>query len=189
MIITVALAALIFSSARAARSDEICARLRPFETARLLGPGVRWVEFHWSFDKESIWSWGCLHSNDALAKATCAWLLGHTNQEFSMELPLRIMTCHGYRFPRFASNDWRKITGTIELQGARGRRVLLDFAYGILPAGEQATRLSVSNEDASADPDARPAIRSLNATIPNKEPTNPPRRSGGGGPRSGGGGK
>jgi len=114
--LSLAAAALVPTSVQAAAPDELCARLRAFETTQLPKDERRWFEFHWGFDRSSFWSWGCRHSKDQLAKATCDWLMNHTNQEFSMMLPHRIMACHGYRFPKFAYYDWDKIIGSIELR-------------------------------------------------------------------------
>jgi hypothetical protein len=80
----------------------------------------------------------------------------HTNQEFSMQLPQRIMTCHGYRFPKFAFYDWKRMEGTIELRGIDGRRVFMDLNYRDLPEGEQAVRVLVEDTEASYEPEELP---------------------------------
>jgi hypothetical protein len=85
----------------------------------------------------------------------------HTNQEFSMELPQRIMACHGYRFPKFAFYDWKGIEGTIELRRATDRRVLMDLNYRDLPNGEQALRLSVEDSNGRYEPDELPPIEPM----------------------------
>lgn len=157
----VVLAALISSPARADVADQLCPRLRTFEVARLSGADRRWVEFHWGNDKDSIWSWGCRHSKDRLAKTTCDWLMQHTNQEFTMELPHRIMACHGYTFPKLAYYDWEGIEGTIRLRSASNHRVLMDLAYSHLPEGESAVRLAVEESDHSYEPDKLPPIQPL----------------------------
>jgi hypothetical protein len=160
----IAVAALISSSGQAAAPDELCARLRSFETAPLQSRERRWVEFHWGFDQASIWSWACRNSTDALSKATCGWLMHHTNQEFSMMLPQRIMACHGYRFPKFAHYDWSDIAGTIRLRGSSERRILMDLNYRDLPHGEQAVRVSVEDENGSSDPGELPPIQPMPKT-------------------------
>lgn len=156
-----AIVALVSTPVEAATSDELCAKLRTFETAQLPNGERRWVEFHWGFDKGSIWSWGCRHSKDQLAKVTCDWLMHHTNQEFSMQLPHRIMTCHGYSFPKFAYYDWDDIEGTIELRRASNRRILMDLNYRDLPDGEQAVRVSVEDSTGRYDPEALPPIEPM----------------------------
>lgn len=154
---------LVSMSVQAAARDELCTRLRTFETAQLPKQERRWVEFHWGFDQAPItaWSWACRHSKDQLAKTTCDWLMNHTNQEFSMQLPQRIMTCHGYRFPKSASLDWKGIEGTIELRSASNRRVLMDLNYRDLPNGEQAVRVSVEDSNVRYDKDELPPIEPM----------------------------
>lgn len=157
----IAIAALVSTSVEAATPDELCAKLHTFETAQLPKGERRWVEFHWGFEKASIWSWGCRHSKDQLAKATCDWLMHHTNQEFSMQLPHRIMTCHGYSFPKFAYYDWDGIKGTIDLRSASNRRVQMDLNYRDLPNGEQAVRVSVEDPNTPYNPEELPPIESM----------------------------
>src|SRR5579862_2336445 len=80
------LVALLLWSANANAADELCEKIKLFEKAPFSTPDNpsdwRWVEFHWGFEPESIWSWGCRHSNDQIAKTTCLWLKDNTNQEF-----------------------------------------------------------------------------------------------------------
>lgn len=156
-----AVAALLSTPIEAATPDELCAKLRTLETAQLQNGQRRWVEFHWGFDQTAIWSWGCLHSNDQLAKATCDWLMHDTNQEFSMQLPHRIMACHGYGFPKFAYYDWDGIEGAIQLRSASNRRVKMDLNYRDLPNGEQAVRVSVEDPNVRYDPDELPPIQPM----------------------------
>lgn len=162
-VIASGLAAVVLLSVplQAATPDELCARLRTFETAPLPKGERRWVEFHWGYDQAAFLSWACRHSKDQLTKTTCDWLMAHTDQEFTMQLPLRIMKCHGYRFPKFASLDWKGIEGTIELRGASSRRVLLDLNYRDLPKGEQAVRISVEDSNVRYDPDELPPIEPM----------------------------
>lgn len=157
----IVVAALISTSSQAAAPDELCARLHSFETAPLRDSERRWVEFHWGFDQAAIWSWACRNSNDALSKATCGWLMHHTNQEFSMLLPHRIMACYGYRLPKFAHYDWSNIAGTIRLRGSSDRRILMDLNYRDLPNGEQAVRLSVEDADETYEPDELPPMQPM----------------------------
>jgi hypothetical protein len=154
-------AAVMSTSAQAAVSDELCMKLRTFEAAEMPTGERRWFEFHWGFEQASVWSWACRHSKDELAKATCDWLMPHTNQEFSMLLPQRIMTCYGYRFPKFASYDWKDMEGSIELRGAGDRRILMDLNYRDLPNGEQAVRVSVEDSNTRYDPSDLPPIEPM----------------------------
>lgn len=78
-----------------------------------------------------------------------------------MELPHRIMTCHGYRFPKLAYHDWDNVAGEIRLRGASDRRILMDLSYGHLPEGEQAVRLVIEDANRSYEPDELPPIQSL----------------------------
>jgi hypothetical protein len=156
-----AVAALLSSASQAAAPDELCAKLRTFEGAQLPNGERRWVEFHWYFDPAAIWSWGCLHSKDQLAKTTCDWLMHNTNQEFTMSLPHRIMRCYGYTFPKHAHLDWGDIAGTIQLRGASNRRVVMDMNYRDLPHGEDAVRLTVEDPDKQYEPDELPPIKPM----------------------------
>jgi hypothetical protein len=85
----------------------------------------------------------------------------HTNQEFSMSLPHRLMACHGYRLPKFAQYDWANVAGTIRLRGASDRRVLMDLNYRDLPHGEQAVRVSVQDPNKTYDPEELPPIQPM----------------------------
>jgi hypothetical protein len=158
----IAVAAFISTSSHAAAPDALCAKLRAFEAAQLPNGERRWVEFHWGFDQAAaLWSWACRHSADQLAKTTCGWLMHHTNQEFSMSLPHRIMACHGYGLPKFAYYDWDNIAGTIRLRGASDRRILMDLNYRDLPHGEQAVRVSVEDTNKTYDPAELPPIEPM----------------------------
>jgi hypothetical protein len=156
-----AVAALVSTPVQAAAPDELCMRLRTFETAQLPNAERRWVEFHWGYDQVAIWSWACRHSKDKLAKTTCDWMMHHTNREFTMLLPQRVMACHGYSFPKFASYDWSRMAGTIELRGAADRRVLMDLNFRDLPNGEQAMRVSVEDSNGRYEPDELPPIEPM----------------------------
>lgn len=157
-------AALISASSQAAAPDKLCAKLRTLEEAGLPNGERRWVEFHWYFDQAAIWSWGCRHSNDNVAKTTCDWLMHNTNQEFAMSLPHRIMACHGYGLPKYAHRDWKDIAGTIELRGASNRRILMDLNYRDLPHGEDAVRVSVADPNKQYEPNELPPIEPMPKT-------------------------
>jgi hypothetical protein len=162
-----AFAASIGSSvpAAAATVDPLCQVLRHFEVATngTQAHERRWIEFHWGFDADpnTLWSWGCRHSAHASATATCAWLKDHTNQEFTMQLPMGVMRCYGYRFPRYADYDWDGMLGTITLRGHRGRRLILDLNYRDLPHGESAMRLAIEESGVSYEPDEQEPIRPM----------------------------
>jgi hypothetical protein len=155
-------ASLVGYSSAALASEGLCAKIRTFETAPAATTDNlkdrRWVEFHWGFDKDALWSWGCRHSVHQVSGETCSWLAGHTNQEFAMILPQSIMECYGYRLPKFASYDWNDIVGTIKLRGAGERRLILELNYRDLPNGEVAMRLAVEGSGVEYEPDQLPSI-------------------------------
>jgi hypothetical protein len=104
----VLLVGLVAVSAPANAADKLCEKLQVFERSKPARSSERrWFEFHWGFEHvDALWSWGCRHSQDDVANATCKWLVDNTNQEFSMMLPLEIMRCYGYGIPPHASYDW-----------------------------------------------------------------------------------
>ena len=162
----------LLSAQPALAANKLCDVIENFETAIPAKTDNRrerrWIEFHWGFDQspDTIWSWGCQHSTQAIAGQTCAWLKSNTNQEFAMVLPQDIMTCYGYRFPQFAANDWSGMMGRIKLRGHNGNRLLLDLNYYDLPHGERAMRLAVETEDGDYSPEELPSI----ATMPMSRP-------------------
>jgi hypothetical protein len=161
LILFLALSNLSTQPARAA--DTLCNVIKRLETADTeTGAGQRrWVEFHWGFDPDSDWSWGCQHSSDKVAGQTCKWLQDHTNQEFTMVLPQGIMSCYGYSFPRHAAYDWDGMVGTIVLHGQRGRKLVLDLNYRDLPHNEVAMRLAIELDNADYEPRDLPPIAPL----------------------------
>ena len=78
-----------------------------------------------------------------------------------MTLPQAIMTCYGYRFPKFAQYDWGRMVGTISLRGDAERRLVLDLNYGALPNGEVAIRVAREVLDQEYDPDKLPPIQPM----------------------------
>lgn len=150
----------------------LCDVVKNFETAvpaKIDNPRERrWISFHWGFDNspDTLWSWGCQHSTQAIAGQTCAWLKDNTNQEFAMMLPQAIMACYGYRFPRHAENDWSELKGTIALHGRNGNRLLLDLNYHDLPNGEVAMRLAVETEDGNYTLEELPPIATMPVSTP-----------------------
>lgn len=88
--------------------DALCDQLDKFvrdQKSETTDPLPRhWVEFHWGVDSDpnSIWSWGCWHSEDQSSKEFCAWLMDNTSREFRSKLPINVQQCMGYRFPRQA---------------------------------------------------------------------------------------
>jgi hypothetical protein len=92
--------------------DRICDYLLAYERAPFERDSVghekfRWIEVHWIgtwLDIDHGWHLECRRSPDNASNAFCSWLLNNTSFEFDNDLPLRILTCHGYRF-----SDWRGI--------------------------------------------------------------------------------
>jgi hypothetical protein len=150
---------LVVCSTPVVAADDLCKRLRTFELSKPEHASERrWFEYHWGFDSGAIWSWGCRHSKDESAIATCRWLLDHTSRELSMMLPHSIMACYGYRFPRSAFYDWASMTGTIKLRGRHGNRLIMDMNYRDLPNGEVAVRVALEAPDQRYEPEDLPPI-------------------------------
>jgi hypothetical protein len=160
---------LVACSTPALAAEGLCQKIRVFAQSEPEQADERsWFEFHWGIDHapNSFWSWGCRHSNDKVAKDTCDWLMHNTNQEFTMELPQAIMTCYGYRFPKYASYDWEGIAGTIKLKDGDDYRLVLDLDYRNLPSGEEAIRVS------RYAPEPLPPIKPMAKTTGDSSPIN-----------------
>jgi hypothetical protein len=91
----------------ATAGDDVCSRVARFHRAGFDHTeqplGRRWVEVHWVghwLDLDHGWGLKCEHSPDSAARELCGWLSSHTSFEFPWDLPQRILTCYGYRFPR-----------------------------------------------------------------------------------------
>jgi hypothetical protein len=152
-------AALLACSTPAVAGDELCKTIQAFERSKPQHANERtWFEYHWGFARDSFWSWGCRHSRDEVAKATCQWLLENTSREFSMMLPHSIMQCYGYRFPRFSFYDWASMAGTIRLRGSHGTTLVMDLNYRDLPNGEVGLRVSREVPGRQYEPEDLPPI-------------------------------
>jgi len=123
--LSAALAMLTAANPALAATDVLCARLKTFEAARFDGTekpaGRRWVQLRWLgywLDLKHGWGLQCTHSGDAAAKALCDFLGGHTSFEFTNMLPMRIMQCHGYRFPGRYLPVWNDWLAAIPLENA-----------------------------------------------------------------------
>jgi hypothetical protein len=102
---------LLLTGGEAIARDRLCEYLRAFERAPFesvagkLQP--RWIDVHWIgiwLDLDKGWHLECRPSEALASHAFCNWLRDNTSFEFSDDLALRILTCHGYRFP-----EWRDI--------------------------------------------------------------------------------
>jgi hypothetical protein len=112
--------------------DQICDYVKAFERAPFERDAsgrekFRWIEVHWIgawLDLDHGWHLECRHSSDSASAAFCSWLTSNTSFEFEERLPLRILTCHGYRFPSWYGvglfksefNFYSEATGEILLQ-------------------------------------------------------------------------
>lgn len=93
--------------------NAICDYVKAFESAPFERDAsgrekFRWIEMHWIgiwLDFDHGWHLECRHSPDNASAAFCNWLSSNTSFEFEEDLPLRILTCHGYRFP----GSWTEI--------------------------------------------------------------------------------
>jgi len=154
-----------FSSAHAA--DELCAKLDDYAKAQWAEKGAtiprHWVEFHWGNDPDpnSIWSWGCRHSDDQVSADFCSWLMKNTNQEFRSELPIRVQRCMGYSFPPRVVGEWRLTDGVVEHQERDGSRLILELSSREMLKGESAVRIYFDSADRQFDPDELPPIQTL----------------------------
>ena len=78
-----------------------------------------------------------------------------------MQLPQRIMTCYGYRFPEHADYDWDGIAGAIRLRGRGSDQLVMDLNYRDLPNGEVAVRVSREVLGQQYVPDVLPSIEPM----------------------------
>lgn len=85
----------------------------------------------------------------------------HTNQEFRTLLPVRILSCYGYRFPRTVAYDWIGIEGAFTLHGGSERTLILEMAHRGLPPAESAVRLTVFGPSDYYDPEEAAPIETL----------------------------
>jgi hypothetical protein len=143
--------------------DGLCEQLKLFEAAPLstggdAKPMRRFVEFQWTGNWLVGDPWGCVHTPDAMAKSFCAYLVGHTNQEFPNDLPIRVLRCHGYVFPG-RGRAWSEWTSYIELAADDERST--DMDVHIIP-GTVAAAVRISavpwSWKASNDDKAPPAL-------------------------------
>lgn len=142
-----ALAVLTFAANAA--DDEICTRLHAFETVpQQLGETTStrdWIEMRWVgawMDLDNGWHLECRHSSSKSATELCGWLVENTSFEFSNHLPMRILECHEFRFPRPYPNADMWIE-TIPLFPETGdQHMVLEIALGG-HKGDNAVRYSV----------------------------------------------
>ena len=101
-------AALALGGSAPADADELCSKLKNFETAPLPSnpERARWIEVHWvgSWLSEDGWGLNCVGS-DEIAQALCRYVVGHTSYEFPSYFPARILSCKGFDLPRM--RNWQ----------------------------------------------------------------------------------
>ena len=148
--------ALIALAPAIARADDLCDYLKAFEEAPFdrsqEETGRRWFEMHWNgaFLVDQ-WGLSCSPSPNAAEQALCQWLVEHSSFEFSSNLPLGILQCHGYRFPD-TPDAWIDWSATIELWTEDGRLHLLEVNLVGMDDHSPAVRYSVFDTD-GGDPD------------------------------------
>ena len=114
-----------------ADEDELCARLRAFQTAPFDKdaegkPLRRAIELHWIgawMDFDNGFGKQCRYGGTAPGKALCTWLPEHTSTEFPANLPMGILRCYGWVIPEYA-NFWHVQKGSFEINtDAKGNRL------------------------------------------------------------------
>ncbi len=145
-----------------ATAGELCQHLKAFAQTESEHPGERtWFEIHRGNDQTALWSSGCRYSQDKISQTTCRWLLHNSSIEFVYSLPQSIMSCYGYRFPKFAQYDWSGLSGSIVLRGDNGQRLTMDLDFHSLPNHEVAIRVSREALGEEYRPDELPPIAPL----------------------------
>jgi hypothetical protein len=106
--VLIVLGTLLASWPAYARVDQTCNELRAFYRAPFDehpsddAKNYRSVEMHWLgawMDFDHGWKLECRDTGDDPGKKLCGWLTANTSFEFASYLPLRILECHGFRFP------------------------------------------------------------------------------------------
>jgi hypothetical protein len=149
------LAFSVVGFARPAFPNEICGQFETFVGGKLPGGSTRWVEVRW-FGTLGIQEFGveCHHSEDASSTAFCNWLVPHTSFEWPDSLPQNILSCRGYRFPKFAHwEDWK---GAVQLHRQTGNAALLQIE--LAGGGHRAVRLTVFSEENPVSPSELPPL-------------------------------
>ncbi|MEJ0027845.1 MAG: hypothetical protein WDN01_17610 [Rhizomicrobium sp.] len=136
--------------------DEICNRLDAFDRAPFpsgVTQAPRSVVFLWK-PSGILGTAECVHHSEPNAKALCGWLMENTSREFSEVLPERILSCHGFGFPRHPNvGDWiadyefidEKTMRWLRLDVARGQIPDVDaIRWTVLPDGKDNATLPLS---------------------------------------------
>lgn len=145
------MASTLAGAAQAASGDDICRQLQAFETAPFAkgadGKSIRRsVTFRWIGPWMIDAAWRCDRDQaDSAAVKLCAYLMDNTSIEFRNNLPMRVMRCYGYRFPKYAAYDWHDWAGSFTLHP---------------PGSDRELELEV-DLDSRLDPDAAVRISAL----------------------------
>lgn len=108
-----------------AQADEICAKLKSFETSARSGDEVnpQWVDVYWGVDKNAIFSAACVHHGMPASGELCGWLIDNISKEFSGLLPKRILECSRVDDNPFDARAFP--TRTIGFDTTRGSRFVV----------------------------------------------------------------
>lgn len=142
---------MLVPSSAALAADEICSKVRAFHQSSFdesVNPtGRRWVEMHWRghwMDFDKGFGRECRSSQDHASRRFCGWLSKNTSTEFATRLPIRILTCFGYRFP--PHSDWSGWKSDVSLL-SDDRWLLLEIDFVSFQNDTGAVRLSSFAKD------------------------------------------
>lgn len=82
-------------ASNAAKADELCSKLKDFETAARAGDAAKpqWVDVYWAVNDDAVFSAACVHHRMPASGALCGWLIDNMSKEFAGLLPKRILEC------------------------------------------------------------------------------------------------
>ncbi len=122
---------------------------------------------HWRgswLDFDRGWELACRGSGGREANALCGWLPAHVSYEFATYLPMGILECYGYRFPR-PYPQWEGWKAKIPLRN-QGRFGLLEVDFADSKDEEGAIRFSTfapGHDDAT---DELPPLTAMAPLLP-----------------------
>lgn len=145
-------------------SPRLCKAIKAFERAPLSvgkdGQALpRSVELYW----RAAWSfenfgYTCLHGGAAAGKALCG-ALAPPPQEFRKRLPLAILRCYGYVFPKLVEYHWGPWQSEIGLGSRYGSGLRLDIFMIQEKGTRDALRLTKFPEGYDTIHDPLPSLR------------------------------
>lgn len=176
-----ALGVFCLISGHAFAQDHICDYVKAFERAPFERDDAgrekyRWIEMHWIgawMDFDHGFHLECRHSPDNASKAFCAWLIDNTSFEFSEDLPIRILTCHRYRFPDRQGPSFEK--EEFSLYSSASGEVLLKTNFQGHKKPDAAIRLIVfpQHQDVATEKPMPPMIDETENPVVNPFPWDP----------------